>query len=121
MTRRRRRLVIALVLLAILIALLSIAYINYRKTRNIGFGLDLNSGDELGAAPVHVLLRQHGRDRLKHPLGVLVYNDRVYVTDSRASRSTSTDSGSAGYGRSGTASSSSRSTSRRTPRPVSSG
>ncbi len=73
MTRRRRRLVIALALLAILIALLSVAYINYRATRNIGFGLDLNTGASSAQPEFMYSFGRYGREpALKHPLGVLV-------------------------------------------------
>ena len=83
MTRKRRRLVIALVLLAILLTLLTIAYVNYRATRNIGFGLDLNAADVLTQPEYMYSFGSEGADRLKRPLGVLVAGDRAYVTDSR--------------------------------------
>jgi hypothetical protein len=82
-TRRRRRLIIALVILAILIALLTIAYVNYSKTRNIGFGLELNTGDTLAPPEFMYSFGSEGASRLQRPLGVFVDGDQVFVTDSR--------------------------------------
>jgi DNA-binding beta-propeller fold protein YncE len=82
-TRRRRRLIIALVILAILLTLLSIAYVNYRATRNIGFGLDLNTDAVLAQPRYLYSFGSEGVNRLLHPLGVLVDGDNVYVTDSQ--------------------------------------
>ena len=86
MNRRRRRLFIALAILALLIAVLAVAYINYRATRSVGFGLDLNQGSQLAQPDYMYSFAGSGANRLSRPLGVLVDGGRVYVTDSRASK-----------------------------------
>ncbi len=83
MTRRRRRLIIALVILAILLAVIAVAFINYRATRDIGFNLDLTGSQTLAQPQYLYSFGGEGARRLTRPLGVLVDGDRVFVTDSR--------------------------------------
>jgi hypothetical protein len=82
-TRRRKRLIIALVLLAVLLALLTVAYINYRATRSIGFDLRLDASATITQPEYLYSFGSDGVDRLQRPLGVLVDGNNVYVTDSQ--------------------------------------
>ncbi len=83
MTRKRRRLLIAMVLLAIAVGLLSVAFVNYRATRTIGFALNLGPQGALEQPKYLYSFGTEGSDRLERPIGVLVSDGRVYVTDSR--------------------------------------
>ena len=85
MTRRRKRLIISLVLLTVLLALLGVAYVNYRSTRSIGFDFNVNATATLPAPVYMYSFGSEGNDRLQRPLGILVDGEEVYVTDSRRS------------------------------------
>ncbi len=83
MTRKRTRLIVAITLLILLMALIGMAYLNYQATRKIGLDFEFNQ-DEILPMPVYLYsFNGEGKDRLARPLGVLVTGGRVYVTDSR--------------------------------------
>lgn len=85
MSRRRiRQLVIIFVLLALL-ALISVAYLNYRQTQKLGLDIEINQADLLPAPEYLYSFSGSGTDRLARPLGVLVEDGRVFVTDARRS------------------------------------
>lgn len=83
MTRRRTRLIVAITLLILLLALIGMAYLNYRATRKIGLDFQFNQAELLPAPQYLYSFNGSGTDRLARPLGVLVTGGRVYVTDSR--------------------------------------
>lgn len=85
MSRKRTRRIIAIVLLVLLLALLVAAYMNYRATRRIGIDISVNQADMLPAPQYLYSFSGEGDNRLIRPLGVLVSNGRVYVSDSRRS------------------------------------
>lgn len=83
MSRRRIRQLVAIILLALLLAAIALAYWNYSTTRDIGIGIDFDEGELLAAPKYLYSFNGEGDDRLARPLGVLAEGGRVYVTDSR--------------------------------------
>jgi sugar lactone lactonase YvrE len=83
MSRKRIRQLVAIAVLVLLLALLAAAYVNYRSTRRIGIDVTLNQSELLPAPQYLYSFSGEGDFRLQRPLGVLVSNGRVFVTDSR--------------------------------------
>lgn len=83
MSRRRTRQIIAIVILLVLLALITAAYVNYRANRNVGLDIAINQTDMLPMPQYLYSFSGAGSERLARPLGVLAYGGRAYVTDSR--------------------------------------
>lgn len=83
MSRKRIRLIVMIVLLVVLLALLLAAYLNFRETRKVGLDIPVNNDAALSTPQYLYSFSGEGADRLARPLGVAVYDGRVYVTDAR--------------------------------------
>ncbi len=83
MSRKRTRLIAAIVILILLLALLGAAYLNYRATRRLGIDISFNQAELLPAPQYLFSFAGSEADRLARPLGVLVTGGRVYVTDGK--------------------------------------
>lgn len=83
MPRKRTRLIAAIALLLLLLALLVAAYLNYRATRKLGLDINFNQAELLAPPEYLFSFSGEGAERLARPLGVLVAGGRVYVTDAR--------------------------------------
>lgn len=83
MSRKRIRQLIAIAVLVLLLALLGLAYMNYSKTRQLGISVNFNQAELLPAPQYLYSFSGEGADRLMRPLGVLVADGRVFVTDAR--------------------------------------
>ncbi len=86
MTRSRRRKIVLIAILVLALLLIAGAYLNYRATRRLGFGIVFDAAGAL--QPPEYLFSFSGPDgdRLSNPVGVLVDGERVLVTDSRRSQ-----------------------------------
>lgn len=94
MSRKRVRLIAAIVILLLLLGLIGAAYLNYRSTRKLGLTFAFNQQELLPMPQYLYSFSGEGKSRLIRPLGVLVDGNRVYVTDSRrASVDVFTDAG----------------------------
>lgn len=82
MTKKQKRLVIILTVLALLLAAVSAYYWYYSRTKSLS--LDLVGAEESVIAPPQFLFSFSGEsaERLQRPIGVLVHEGTVYVTDS---------------------------------------
>jgi len=69
--------------LSVLLLLLTAAYLNYRRTRDIGIDISFNQAEILPAPQYLYSFSGEGANRLARPLGVLASGGRVYVTDAR--------------------------------------
>lgn len=83
MSRKQRRQIALVAILAVLLALLVGAYLQYRSTGGLGLGLGMSDKDALVAPEYLYSFSGEGADRLAQPLGVLVDGGKVYVTDSK--------------------------------------
>jgi len=85
-TRRRKRQIAIIAVLAALVMLLVALLVNYRATKRFGFDFRPQAVEVF--PPPQYLFSFSGTDadRMQRPLGVLAESDRVYVTDSRRAR-----------------------------------
>ena len=82
-SRKRTRKLVAIVVLLLLLAALSVMFINYRATKKLGFDFAVDPSAILERPEYLFSFSGPEGDALERPLGVLVDGDRVYVTDSR--------------------------------------
>jgi DNA-binding beta-propeller fold protein YncE/predicted nucleic acid-binding protein len=83
MSRKRTRLIAAIVILVLLLALLGAAYLNYRATRRLGIDISFNQAELLRKPDYLFSFAGSEGKHLARPLGVLVSGGRVYVTDGK--------------------------------------
>lgn len=86
MTKRQKRLVVAAVILGLVLALLAGYFYIYKRTKKLTFRV---TGTATSVIPMPEFLftfSGEGGDRLQRPVGVMVDDGTVYVTDSVRSR-----------------------------------
>lgn len=86
MTKRQKRQIIIAVCLLLLLALLAGCFYFYNRTRQLPFDLVDNSASALPVPEFLYTFSGQGGDRLQRPIGVLVDDGTVYVSDSIRSR-----------------------------------
>lgn len=86
MTKRQRRLLTILIILALIFLSLVGYYAYYRSTKKLSFNLTGDLGEAL--TPPEFLYSFSGAEgqRLQRPIGVLVHKGRVYVADAPAGK-----------------------------------
>ncbi len=82
MTRRQKRKIALVVLLALLLALLGAYYMYYRSTQKLTFDIAPVSGDVIEAPQYLYSFSGSDQSRMQRPIGVLVDDEDVYVVDS---------------------------------------
>ena len=82
-SRRRTRRIVIITMLALLLALLTVLYINYRATKQ--FSLSFSTASAQQQIPPTYLFSFSGpdSDRLSQPLGVIVAGQNVFVSDAK--------------------------------------
>ncbi|PKQ15453.1 MAG: hypothetical protein CVT67_09545 [Actinobacteria bacterium HGW-Actinobacteria-7] len=81
MSRKRTRLIVTIVILVLLLALLGVAYLNYRASRKLGLDIQFNQAELLAQPQYLFSFSGDGAQRLARPIGVLVAGGRAFVTD----------------------------------------
>lgn len=83
MTKRRKRLILAIAVLLLLLICLTATIINYRATRQLSLPfIDLSTGELTPPQYLYAFSGPEG-DRLERPIGVVAHGGLVYVPDSR--------------------------------------
>ncbi|MBE0476345.1 MAG: hypothetical protein IBX62_04510 [Coriobacteriia bacterium] len=83
MTRRRRRKIILITLLALLLAFVALWYVNFRETKSLKFDFIQTTRDAVDPPTYLFSFGGEGEPKLKRPVGVLAVGDTVYVADAK--------------------------------------
>ena len=83
MKRRQKRRIVWLVALLLLLSLLGLWYWNFKATKKITIDLTATAASDTVAPPTYLFSFAAGpKDHLARPVGVLVADGNVYVSDS---------------------------------------
>lgn len=86
MTKRQKRLLVIAVVLAIILALLTAYFLVYKRTKKLSFRVTGSAQAAIPAPEFLFSFSGEGGDRLQRPVGLMVDDGTVYVTDSVRAR-----------------------------------